>query len=317
MFFYIFIFLIFLFFFLNIFFSNVVFWWSIFVLITLLFLFINKVSLSFSRSLNYFVFQEFLGLIFLISLGLTFQFFILLIKVGVSPFHFWGFSILSYLDRFLLIWFLTFQKLPFIPVIIYLFRSLYFIVFFFGLVYCYFQIYILKNFKFMFFVSSTESFNWLLFGLIFGFWGVILLFFYYIFNIFFLIVYINFFGLGFLPLETVFVFVNIPFSITFFFKILLLNLSVFLYDFFLLIILLLIFFSTLSFIGWISFFRLKSLSFTKDFYHYLSFLIWVFFYIFIFYLFSKINYIALIEWSSFERIKLKIDFLYLITVQKD
>lgn len=74
-----------------------------FLIITLIYLFIGKSKGSFSRMLNYFIIQEFLGLIFLFFGIFIFQLFILLIKVGASPFHFWVYSIVYSLDGYILI----------------------------------------------------------------------------------------------------------------------------------------------------------------------------------------------------------------------
>ena len=288
----------FLFFFLNIFFRNLIFWWSIFVLITIVFLFITKIKLSFSRGVNYFIFQEFLGLLFIIFIGIILQFFVLILKVGMSPFHFWVYSVISSLDGNILIWFLTFQKLPFLPIFVIFFNLLFFFILFFGVVFCYLQVYSLKNFKYIFFVSSTESFNWLVLGLLVGVWGFFLFFFYYFFRIIFLISEISFFGLNLISLETVFVFINIPLTVSFFLKIFLLYTSLFIYDFFLLFILILIFLSSLSFLYWLLFFSVKKFNLYKDYYLNLFFIPFILFFFVVFYHFSKINYITLIEWSS-------------------
>jgi len=281
LFFYYFGFLIILFFYLNFIVNNLIFWWSIFVLITLTFIFLNKLNGSFSSSLNYFLIQEFLGFLFIIFSGFLLQFLILLIKIGVSPFHFWLYSVSSTLNNYNLIWFLTFQKIPFIPVLLFLFNYIYLFLLIFGLLICYIQIFILKNFKFIFIISSTESFNWLFFGLIFGIWGFTFLSIYYFFNIIFLIFYLNSINLTFIPLETILVFLNLPLSISFFLKIYLLKLVILVYDFLSLILLVLIFLSSLSFIGWFLSFSIKKIIDLKSYYTYYYFIIYIlFFYIF-------------------------------------
>lgn len=88
---------------LNLFTCNLVFWWSVFLAITILFIFINKSNGSISAILNYFVIQEFLGLVFLLLNFYLVQFVILIIKVGIAPFHFWVFSVVNSLSGFSMI----------------------------------------------------------------------------------------------------------------------------------------------------------------------------------------------------------------------
>lgn len=254
--------------------SNIIFWWSIFVLITLTYLFLLKLSGNFSGGVNYFIFQEALGLIFLIFLGAGLQFFILILKVGVSPFHFWVYRVISYLDGYLLMWFLTFQKLPFLAVLSYLFSFKFFFLLRFGIFVCYLQIYVLKNFKYLFFVSSTESFNWLFFSLILGASTFLFFSIYYILNMMILIFYINF-SFSFPLLETSLVFLNIPLSVSFFLKIFMLFLGVNLLGRVMLFLLIFIFLSSLSFLFWLSLYSLKNSSLFKDSYHLLYFILFI------------------------------------------
>lgn len=278
-------------------------WWSIFILITLVFLFISKINLSFSSALNYFIFQEVTGFLFLVFIGRILQIFLLIIKVGVSPLHFWVYNIISSLDNYLLLWFLTFQKLPFIPSLFYFLNFIFIFLLILGLLYCYFQIFIIKNFKLIFFVSSTESFNWIILGCYFGFWSFFLIFFYYILNIIFLVSYTSLNSLFIFSLETILVFLNLPLTVSFYLKIFILFISVTLYDFYFLLILGFIFISSLSFIYWIFNYRVYSNYKFKDFYTNIYFLFYFYLLFFIYYRFSKNYYITLIGWSSFEMIK--------------
>lgn len=125
---------------------------------TLVFIYLNKFT-SVSSIVSYFIIQEFLGLIFLLLNYRVFQFFILVFKVGMAPFHFWIFSVLSSSRGYVVLWFLTFQKLPFIPVLLYFLNSRYFYFLIIGIFFCYFQIFITKSYKSMLIISSTESFN--------------------------------------------------------------------------------------------------------------------------------------------------------------
>lgn len=276
-------FLIFLFFILNIYINNVLFWWTVFLLITLIFLFINKKRFYFRSSVNYFVIQEFLGLLFLISYFFIIQFFILIIKVGVSPFHFWVFSVSNILNSFILMWFLTFQKLPFLPVIILLFVFYFLLFFLLGLIFCYLQIFLLKNFKSIFVVSSTESFNWILILLFLGFINFLVFSLYYFFNMVFLILYLYRSSFRFLSLDVSLIFLNIPFGALFFIKIFSLNVVFIIIDFFILIILFLIFLSSISLAYWLVNYRLSSQNFKyniKNFYYFIVYYLAIFIFVF-------------------------------------
>lgn len=300
---YIFFFIIFLIFIFNLYFSNLLFWWRTFLLITMVYLFIIKSKGSYSSMINYFIIQEVLGLFFLVFRGTIVQLLILIIKIGVSPFHFWIFSVVYNLDNYIIIWFLTFQKLPFIPVVIYLFLDVIMFFLIFGLIICYFQIFILKNFKLIFLISSTESFNWILFGLLFGIYSYLFVVLYYFINITVLISFLNNINLRFLGLETVYVFLNIPLRVNFFVKLIMLFSSFLYIDLLILFVLLIIFISSLCFIRWLVNYSASSLEILKDNYKNISFIIFYFSFILFFYHFSKNNYIILMWWSSFEMIK--------------
>lgn len=259
--------------------NNILFWWTIFLLLTLIFLFLRKSKGSIGCIVNYFIIQEFIGLLFLVFSGFILQFFILIVKVGVSPLHFWIYSVMGGLNNFIIMWFLTFQKLPFIPILVLLFNFLFFYLLFLGLFLCYLQIYILKNSKFLFSISSTESFSWLLFRVIRGCIRMVLVSLYYFFSIFFLIIYLNYSSRSFILLETCLVFLNIPFSVSFFLKIFILKLSIIVYDFFVLFLLLIMFFSSLSLINWFTIFSLKALNIFKDYYSWARFIIYYTFFL--------------------------------------
>lgn len=291
-FFFIVLFLFFLF--LNSLTLNLIIWWRVFVLITLTFIFLQKKQGFYSISLNYFLLQEFIGFLFLVFVFFNIQLFILLIKVGVSPFHFWIFSIFSMSDNFILMWFLTFQKLPFLPVLFFIFNFLYFSLFFVGILFCYYQLFTINNYKFIIALSSTESFNWLLLGIFMGFFGFLLFSFYYFLNICFLMNYQNFGDSINFYLELSLVFLNIPLSFTFFLKIFILRIISVLSSFFILFILICMLLSSLSFINWLIYY---SVSNGKIFSDQLSFYIIVFYFLFFliyFFRFIKNNYIVLI-----------------------
>uniref|UniRef100_A0A1I7WKN9 NADH dehydrogenase subunit 2 n=1 Tax=Heterorhabditis bacteriophora TaxID=37862 RepID=A0A1I7WKN9_HETBA len=131
----------------------------IFLLITIIFILLNKGNKSYRGIFNYFVIQETLGLLFLVFSSNYIQFIILIMKIGVAPFHFWVFSVTNSIFNYGLVWFLTIQKLPLMVVLLQLFASDIVYLFLFGLFICYLQMFMLKGYKNLLIVSSTESFN--------------------------------------------------------------------------------------------------------------------------------------------------------------
>nr|YP_009450244.1 NADH dehydrogenase subunit 2 [Ortleppascaris sinensis]AOV93984.1 NADH dehydrogenase subunit 2 [Ortleppascaris sinensis] len=236
---------------LNFFSSNVLIWWSVFLLMTVIFICLNKGNGTYSSIVNYFIIQESLGLFFLVFNFLLLQFFIVMLKIGVAPFHFWVFSVTNSLYDWLLMWFLTFQKLPFLPVLVQLFSFKMIFLFFLGVVICYLQLFVMKSYKNMMIISSTESFNWVVLTCFLSVVNVIYLFCYYMILMMFLMPSFNLKDFNFLNWETVLVFLNIPFSVSFFIKIFSLSELLKVNSVFILFILFLMFLSMLTFSLWL------------------------------------------------------------------
>lgn len=261
---------------------------------TLTFIFLQKKQGDFSNSLNYFLLQEFLGFLFLVFIVLNLQLLVLLMKVGVSPFHFWIFNVFSGSDNFLLMWFLTFQKLPFLPVLLILFKFYLIVLLFFGILFCYYQLFVVKQYKLIFALSSTESFNWLLLGIFMGSLGFIVFSVYYFINILVILSYQTFgFSINFY-LELMTIFLNIPLSFRFFVKIFILRVSMGLNRVVVLILLITMVLSSLSFINWLVYYSVRGNKLLSDQLGFYFILIYVFSLIVYFFRFSKIYYIILI-----------------------
>lgn len=231
--------------------NNLIVWWSIFLIITILFTFLNKSNKSYSSIFNYFIIQERLGLLFLVfSRGLM-QFFIILIKIGVAPLHFWIFNVTNNIINYRLMWFLTFQKLPFLVILLQMFWLKSFYLLIIGLLICYLQMFVIKNYKNLLIISSTESFNWIILGLFFSVLNSLYLFIYYFILIVILIIKFSNQRTNFIDWETTLVFLNIPFSVSFFVKIFSLR-EIFKFDsIFTLLLLFIIFLSVLAFSFWL------------------------------------------------------------------
>lgn len=232
--------------------NNIIVWWRIFLLITVVFTLLNKSSKSYSSIFNYFVIQESLGLLFLVFSSGFLQFFIIIIKIGVAPLHFWIFNVTNNIFNYSLIWFLTFQKLPFLTILLQIFWLTSIYILLFGLLFCYLQIFVMKSYKNLLIISSTESFNWIILGVFFSIFNSLYLFIYYFILIVILISkFSKVNGFNFINWETTLVFLNIPFSVSFFVKIFSLS-EIFKYDsFFTLFLLFIMFLSVLAFSFWL------------------------------------------------------------------
>lgn len=142
---------------------------------------------------------------------------------------------------------MTFQKFPFLPVVVYLYDRVFFSLFIFGILFCYFQLFFVKSYKNMLTISSIESFNWVCIILFLSlFSGFVFVVIYFIF-FFFILDYSGAKNVNFYNWEVVFVFINFPFTITFFIKIFSLISCFENYYFILLLVLLLMFISVFSF----------------------------------------------------------------------
>nr|YP_009445103.1 NADH dehydrogenase subunit 2 [Marshallagia marshalli]ATV81512.1 NADH dehydrogenase subunit 2 [Marshallagia marshalli] len=197
---------------------NVMLWWSVFLLMTIVFVMLNKMLLSFNSIFNYFILQESLGLMFLMLTFGYLQLLILMLKIGVAPLHFWIFSVTNGVYGFNLMWFLTFQKLPFLLVLVNLVIVKVVLLLFMGLLFCLVQMFLTKTYKNLLILSSTESFNWLLLGVVYSVINVIMIFCYYMLLMLIMIPKFNF-NFQYISWETTLVFMNLPFTVNFFVKI--------------------------------------------------------------------------------------------------
>ena len=219
---------------------------------TLVFVVINKAMLRYRRLFNYFILQEVLGLVFLLFTAGYLQLLVIFFKIGVAPLHFWVFRVLNGVYGFNLMWFLTFQKLPFLVILLQLMDSFYVVLLLVGLLVCLMQMLLMKSYKNLLILSSTESFNWVVVGYVMSFLSVFVIFMYY----FILMLYIipkfeEGFGLNYIGWETMLVFINLPLSVNFYVKIFALSELLHVFNVWVLIILFLMFMSVLSLGYWI------------------------------------------------------------------
>nr|ASS35191.1 NADH dehydrogenase subunit 2 [Thelazia callipaeda] len=255
-------------------------WWSIFIICTFFFVFLGVGNVSAGALFNYFMIQEVSGYYFLLFGNWKMQFFFLLLKSGSAPFHFWLFSVLRDVKKWFFLWFLTFQKLPYFFVIVNFCSDFFFVVLLLGMVFCYLQIFFLRDVLDMIVIASVESFNWLLFLSVFSFNEI----FFFVFFYYFVMVFFIFYGVksgGFFNYELVMVFFNVPLSVTFFLKLLLLFSSGFYVGFFYLFLLFFMVIMSLSISSW--FFYVSMISFNLglkclDYFFYIFFCFMLFLY---------------------------------------
>nr|YP_003097130.1 NADH dehydrogenase subunit 2 [Angiostrongylus costaricensis]ACT88800.1 NADH dehydrogenase subunit 2 [Angiostrongylus costaricensis] len=245
--------------------NNIFFWWGVFLVMTLLIVFMNKKVMSYSSVFNYFVLQESLGLMFLLLFFSFFPVLILMVKIGVAPFHFWLFKVVGGMYGFNLVWFLTIHKFPFLLVFLQLFflNLVFFLLI--GMVLCLFQLFTMKSFKSMVVISSLESFNWVLVGLVMSFFNMFYLFFYYLILMMFLIYkfdVVSSLGVKF-SWELVLVFMNIPFGVGFFIKIFMLMEFLKSFGVYMILIMLMMFMGVLSLSFWLVILSTKGFLFNK------------------------------------------------------
>nr|YP_002725718.1 NADH dehydrogenase subunit 2 [Ancylostoma caninum]ACL50544.1 NADH dehydrogenase subunit 2 [Ancylostoma caninum] len=231
--------------------NNVFVWWSIFLLMTLVFVMLNKKVNSYSTLFNYFVMQESLGLLFLMFSFSYFQLIVLMFKIGMAPFHFWIFSVTNSVFGFNLMWFLTFQKLPFLLIFLQMMTGSLVFLLLVGLFFCLFQMLLVKTYKNLLILSSTESFNWITLGFLMSFLNVLFIFVYYFVLMIMVIPKFEVFNVvNFVGWETMLIFMNLPFSVNFFVKIFSLSEIFKIYSIWVLLLLFMMFFSVLSLSFW-------------------------------------------------------------------
>nr|YP_008994651.1 NADH dehydrogenase subunit 2 [Protostrongylus rufescens]AGW80391.1 NADH dehydrogenase subunit 2 [Protostrongylus rufescens] len=255
--------------------NNVFFWWGVFLIMTIIVVTINKATFSYSSIFNYFVLQESLGLLFLLLFFSFFPGLLIMFKVGMAPFHFWVFKVVNNMVDFSLVWFLTVHKLPYLLVFI---QLLFFSLVFFmilGILMSLLQMFTMKLFKNLLVLSSIESFNWVVIGLIISVFNVLVLFFYYFFLMVMLIFklsFVNSVNLSY-SWELVLAFMNMPFMVGFFIKIFSLMETLKVMGFYMLVLMFMLFLSTLSISFWLIMLSSDLLKFNKYNYFLVMFMI--------------------------------------------
>lgn len=194
---------------------------------------------------NYFIVQEFLGFLFLLINFSRFQFLIVIVKLGVSPFHFWFFRFLKDLKGLVFIWLITLQKIPFLSLMVYLGSHKIFLLTL-GVVLCFLQIFLIAEVLFIIFISSTESFNWILILILVDYYRGFKLVIFYLIFMRVLIIFFSDADRDNVDWSLILILINIPLIIVFYLKVYVLRYFVFFGGFYILFLLILIFISLLS-----------------------------------------------------------------------
>lgn len=195
---------------------NYLFWWSCFLLLRMVFVYISKLWGLDTLSIRlFFLFQEIVGILFLFNFREVFQGFVVLLKVGVSPFHFWLYYLCYFVEGYLLIWLFVLYKASLLPMVLYFYCD-WFLLLLFGLCLIYIQIRGVLLYKFIFFFSSLESFGWLLIGIGTSLINYVGFFFFYFFLV--VVMFSSFNKFMFFNLEQVYFFFGMPLMLGFFMK---------------------------------------------------------------------------------------------------
>lgn len=142
--------------------NNLLLYWVVFLIAGVLICFIISFEgFPVLTILNYFFFQELLGIFFILNLLPYMQILILFVKVGLPPFYFWVFYLVRFTSGFFLVWFLLWSKIIYLPVFVIFLEDFIFIILF-GLFLIYIHIFCISSFVNVVVLGSMERFSWAL-----------------------------------------------------------------------------------------------------------------------------------------------------------
>lgn len=144
--------------------GNLVLWWRILILTTLVFLTAVKTNIESYRIIKYFIIQEAasltIGVIILFSIPLFLIRILIIIKVALAPFHFWVVSALQSLQGWPFAWVVTFQKIPGILILSQIINNLIYIILIIGSIICSIQMIVTVKPKTIVLLSTTVTSRW-------------------------------------------------------------------------------------------------------------------------------------------------------------
>jgi len=146
--------------------NNLILWWSILILVTLIFLTMIKGINESYRLVKYFIIQEAasltMGVLILFSISLLIINIIIMIKIAIAPFHFWILNTLQSLQGWSFRWVLTFQKLPGLAMITQIIDNMTYFIILAGSVLCSVQIILTVKPKTIILFSTTVTSGWVI-----------------------------------------------------------------------------------------------------------------------------------------------------------
>jgi len=145
---------------------NLLLWWSVLILTTLIFLAAVKTNLESYSIVKYFMIQEAasltIGVLILFSLPVIIVRVIIIIKLALAPFHFWVIRALHSLQGWPFSWVVTFQKLPGILILTQIMDIKGFVILVMGRVLCSLQIITAVKPKTIILLSTTVTSSWVI-----------------------------------------------------------------------------------------------------------------------------------------------------------
>lgn len=197
-----------------------VLWWGCFIIITIIglikFKYYNNPAYTI---ILYFFVQEIGGVVFILSYSTIRQMIIIILKGGFSPFHFWLVPVISIRKGQAFLWILTWQKMPYVFIIINFLSWSLIIIILLRIVFPLVQGIFVRRFKIVLFYLISSSGRR---ALIYGYYSplsIILTIPLYMHLMYRIMGMVGTFGNIYLGLESVFVLIRIPGRLPFYFKI--------------------------------------------------------------------------------------------------
>lgn len=146
--------------------NNLILWWRILILVTLVFLTIIKGTNESYSIVKYFIVQEAarltMGVLILFGISLLIINIMIIIKIAIAPFHFWILNTLHSLQGWSFRWVLTFQKLPGLAILTQIIDNITYFLVLAGRVLCSIQIILTVKPKAIILFSTTVTSGWVI-----------------------------------------------------------------------------------------------------------------------------------------------------------
>jgi len=158
---------------------NLLVWWRVLIVTTLVFLTAVKTNMESYRIVKYFIIQEAarltIGVLILFSIPLLLIRIMIMIKVALAPFHFWVITALHSLNGWPFRWVVTFQKLPGILILTQLMDNKGLVLLILGRALCSLQIILVSKPKTVILLSTTVTSSWVVITIFDNFFNLVFL----------------------------------------------------------------------------------------------------------------------------------------------